>query len=102
MLLTDLSDQVFEACLNCLYQIVSSIVRTTDLMGVSIGGFVPVVLVDFDNMFQCIAECSLLSRADVPESRDPGSSVTKKERTFHPHGPSTGAFRRGIGVNASN
>jgi hypothetical protein len=56
MLLTDLSNQVFEACLNCLYQNVSSIVRTTDRMEVSIGGFVPVVLVDFDHMFQYIAD----------------------------------------------
>jgi hypothetical protein len=92
MLLTDLSDQVFEACLNCLYHNVSSTGRTTDLMGVSIGGFVPVVLIDFDHMFQCIAECSLLSRADVPESRGPGSSVTKGEMCFLPM--DGGTFRR--------
>ena len=84
MLLTDLSDQVFEACLNCLYHNVSSTVRTTDLMGVSIGGFIPVVLVYFDHMFQCIAECSLLSRADVPQSRGPGPYVTKGEMCFLP------------------
>src|SRR5256885_16813651 len=95
MLLTDLPDNVFSACFNCLHQHFSPVFRTPDHMGAAPVEHVPVALVGFDHLFHYTAERYLLSRADVPDRHCPGSPTPKKERAFHAHGSSTRASMRG-------
>jgi hypothetical protein len=97
MLLTQLPDDFLQACFDCLDHYISPLFGTPDHTAVATVAPVSMAFGGFSPKLQSTAECYLLSRTLVRDERSLHLPSPKQARAFHPHGSSTGAFRRGPG-----